>query len=415
MALMLVLYFSTVKSFIELLRYILRIPGVKFFLSERLSQDPLENFFGCQRQRCRTNENPNLHKFCKNTQALRVINSVCGTVSKGNCRGNKQVTYMDENNKPLPKRRRVQKQKSKLSLHPVTSRVTSVPSHPATSIVTSVPLYSVTSSATSVPSHLVTSSAISVPSHLVTSSATSVPSHLVTSSATSVPSHLVTSSATSVPSHLVTTSATSVPSHLVTSNATSVPSHLVTTSATSVPSHLVTSSATSVPSHLVTSSATSVPLYSVTSSTSLPSHPVTSSVTSVPLYPVANSNSGTQLGNFNGIDLVKTISIPSASASDTILSSDLSEDDSEPEIESESSLWNDSDDPLIDTTTEPSNHFCSTVVSVQPAITWLQHSSVHEGIINKVLGPGAADEELSRGFGIVLRRQDFWTLKIQIG
>ena len=88
--------FSIVKSFIELLRYILRIPGVKFFLSERLSQDPLENFFGCQRQRCRTNENPNLHKLCKNTQALRVINSVCGTVSKGNCRGNKQVTYMDE-------------------------------------------------------------------------------------------------------------------------------------------------------------------------------------------------------------------------------------------------------------------------------------------------------------------------------
>ena len=65
----------------------------------------------------------------------------------------------------------------------------------------------------------------------------------------------------------------------------------------------------------------------------------------------------------------------------------------------------------MDTTAEPSNHFCSTVVSVQPSITWLQHSSVHEGIINKVLGPGAADEELSRGFGIVLRRQDFWTLK----
>ena len=31
--------------------------------------------------------------------------------------------------------------------------------------------------------------------------------------------------------------------------------------------------------------------------------------------------------------------------------------------------------------------------------------------LNKVLGPGAADEELSRGFDIVLRRQDFWTLK----
>ena len=150
--------------------------------------------------------------------------------------------------------------------------------------------------------------------------------------------------------------------------------------------------------------------------TSLSSHPVTSSVTSLSLYPVvANSNSATQHSNFNGIDSVKAISIPSTSASDTILSSDLSEDDSEPEIESESSLWDDSDDPLMDTTTEPSNHFCSTVVSVQPAITWLQYSSVHKGIINKVRGQGAADEKLSRGFGIVSRCQDFWTLKIRNG
>ena len=34
-----------VKSFVELVRYIFTIPGVKYFLSERLSQDPLENFF----------------------------------------------------------------------------------------------------------------------------------------------------------------------------------------------------------------------------------------------------------------------------------------------------------------------------------------------------------------------------------
>ena len=32
-------------------------------------------------------------------------------------------------------------------------------------------------------------------------------------------------------------------------------------------------------------------------------------------------------------------------------------------------------------------------------------------MIDKLLGPGAANEKLSRGFGIVLRRQDFWTLK----
>jgi len=97
-----------VKSFVEIVKYILQIPGVKFFLSERISQDPLENFFGCQKQRGRTGENPNAFQFCKNTQALRIINSVCGNVSKGNCRGRKQQIDMHDT-KPLPKRRRIRK------------------------------------------------------------------------------------------------------------------------------------------------------------------------------------------------------------------------------------------------------------------------------------------------------------------
>ena len=372
MILILILYFSIVKSFVELLRYILRIPGVKFFLSERLSQDPLENFFGCQRQRCRTNGNPNLHEFCKNTQALRVINSVCGTVSKGNCRGNKQVTDMDENNKPLPKRRRVRKQESK-SLHPVKSSVTSAPSDP------------------------------------VTSSVTSAPSHPVSSTVTSVRLHSVTCSVTSAPSHPVSSSVTSAPSHPVTCSVTSAPSHPVSSSVTSAPLHSVTYSVTSAPSHPVSSSVTSTPLHSITSSvTSAPSHPVISSVTSVPLHLGTNSKLTTCQGNLNGTDSVTAISVPSVIA--TVLLSGLSDDDSE--TESELDLWDDSDDSLMDTTTEPSNHLCSTAASGQlAAIAWLQHSNVHKGIIDKILGPGVADEELSRGFGIVLRRQDFWTLK----
>ena len=93
------------------MRYIFTIPGVKYFLSERISQDPLENFFGCQRQRGGSSENPNVKEFCKNTQALRVVNSVCGTVSKGNSRGNKQIIDLQTENKPLPKRRKAKKQK----------------------------------------------------------------------------------------------------------------------------------------------------------------------------------------------------------------------------------------------------------------------------------------------------------------
>ena len=59
----------TVWSFVEFVPYILKFPGVKFFLSERPYQDPLEMFFGCQRQRECTNENPTCSDFLKNTQA----------------------------------------------------------------------------------------------------------------------------------------------------------------------------------------------------------------------------------------------------------------------------------------------------------------------------------------------------------
>ena len=98
-----------VKSFVELVRYIFKIPGVQSFLSEKLTQDPLEKFFGMQRQRGSTNENPTVQEFCTNTQALRVVNSVCGNVSRGNCRGSKEAQCQlinKKENDPLPKRRR---------------------------------------------------------------------------------------------------------------------------------------------------------------------------------------------------------------------------------------------------------------------------------------------------------------------
>ena len=73
-------------AFVEMMEFIFTIPGVTVFLSNRICQDPLENFFGRQRQRGRVNENPCVAEFLQNTQALRVINSTCATV-RGNCRG----------------------------------------------------------------------------------------------------------------------------------------------------------------------------------------------------------------------------------------------------------------------------------------------------------------------------------------
>ena len=93
----------------EFIPYIFKIPGVTSFLSEKLSQDPLEKFFGRQRQRGRTNENPTVAEFLKNTQSLRVVDSIWIEDIVGNCRGSKRKAYDLEYvdlNKPLQKRRR---------------------------------------------------------------------------------------------------------------------------------------------------------------------------------------------------------------------------------------------------------------------------------------------------------------------
>ena len=91
----------TVRSFVELVRYVFTIPGVSVFLT---CQDPLENFFGQQRQRGRVHDNPSIAEFMTNTQALRVMNGVCGNArSLGNCRG--QIAEENCETPPLPKRR----------------------------------------------------------------------------------------------------------------------------------------------------------------------------------------------------------------------------------------------------------------------------------------------------------------------
>ena len=74
----------------------LSIPGVTCFLSEKLSQDPLEKFFASKHQRGGACENPNVAEFRANTQALCVVDTVCATVTKGNCRGNIELEKNQE-------------------------------------------------------------------------------------------------------------------------------------------------------------------------------------------------------------------------------------------------------------------------------------------------------------------------------
>ena len=95
------------KSFIELVQYLFTLPEVTSFLSEKISQDPLEKYFGRQRQRGGVNENPNVSQFLKGNQALRVINSIDLDITRGNTRGSNHCNISGtENVMPLPKRRK---------------------------------------------------------------------------------------------------------------------------------------------------------------------------------------------------------------------------------------------------------------------------------------------------------------------
>lgn len=99
----------TTTSFIELVKYLFTVPGVRFFLSRRLFQDPLEKFFGCQRQIGRTHDNTTVNDFERNTQALRVVDSFCRASVKSNCRGNEELNSTDHEMYSLPKRKKKSK------------------------------------------------------------------------------------------------------------------------------------------------------------------------------------------------------------------------------------------------------------------------------------------------------------------
>ena len=99
------LLLPSVKSFIELANILLMIPDAPPFLSRHITQNPLEKFFGLQRQRGHVNENPNVKEFQKNSQALRVIQASTSSI-KGNCRGNTDVDPTEHT--PLRRRSRDQ-------------------------------------------------------------------------------------------------------------------------------------------------------------------------------------------------------------------------------------------------------------------------------------------------------------------
>ena len=59
--------------------------GMKYVLTERFCQDPVEEYFGQQRMLGRRTENPDLQEYMHNANTIRVQKEV--SVTSGNSRG----------------------------------------------------------------------------------------------------------------------------------------------------------------------------------------------------------------------------------------------------------------------------------------------------------------------------------------
>ncbi len=106
---------SAVNSFVDMAKYLLsQEKDGLYLLSERISQDPLENYFGQQRARGGRNENPSIYQCVHNAAALRVQKSLALNPVRGNS-SRKRLLYRDppsvdeSNAAPLPKRKHLTK------------------------------------------------------------------------------------------------------------------------------------------------------------------------------------------------------------------------------------------------------------------------------------------------------------------
>lgn len=97
----------TVKSFTHVTNYLLSLPEMKghYLLSEKFSQDPIENYFGQQRMHGGKCENPTVDSMIMAAQSLRVQGSQAMLPVRGNS-SRKRRLVLDEviDDTPLPKK-----------------------------------------------------------------------------------------------------------------------------------------------------------------------------------------------------------------------------------------------------------------------------------------------------------------------
>ena len=91
--------------FVELVKKLLTLDGVSYFLSVKLNQDPLEGHCGRQRICGGASDNPTLEQYAQNEKKILVAKSESVHVMRGNTRGRqgdgKKIDI--HNNTPLPK------------------------------------------------------------------------------------------------------------------------------------------------------------------------------------------------------------------------------------------------------------------------------------------------------------------------
>ena len=71
----------------ELVKKLLTLDGVSYFLSDKSNQDPLEEHFGRQRAYGGANDKPTLEQYAQNEEKLLVAKSESIRVMRGNTRG----------------------------------------------------------------------------------------------------------------------------------------------------------------------------------------------------------------------------------------------------------------------------------------------------------------------------------------
>ena len=92
-------------AFVEMAEFLLQ-KGVKFLLSERFCQDPVEEIFGQQLSKEGRNDNPTVKQFCDSTVSLRVQKTAALHPLRGNCSKRQADKTILVDNTPLKKRKR---------------------------------------------------------------------------------------------------------------------------------------------------------------------------------------------------------------------------------------------------------------------------------------------------------------------